>query len=134
MTQTRTSPLNDASSAHFANVSTGVTADAGVCLPTQVRCYVGDDEERWSMWYSGRGAEQPALPGLDAITPSSGSLGVAISNDGMNWARGVEGVSGARGDDAPADVGRVLEPNKDWWTFDTAHLSVSDVQVRVCDR
>jgi len=38
----------------------------------QVRCYVGDNEERWFMWYSGRSA---GCPGLDATTPAAGSIG-----------------------------------------------------------
>ena len=81
------------------------------------------------MWYSGRGADAPPLPGIDALTPSSGALGVAISRDGVSWVRGAEGVAGVRGAQAPSDVGRIMEPNKDWWTFDTAHMAVSDVQV-----
>lgn len=31
---------------------------------------------------------------------------------------------------AAQDVGMVLEPNGDWWWFDTCHVQVSDVQVR----
>eukprot|EP00983_Pelagomonas_calceolata_P071898 1151445-Pelagomonas_calceolata.AAC.4 len=37
-----------------------------------VRCFVGDNEERWYMWYSGRKVGAPAM---DLIAPSSGSLG-----------------------------------------------------------
>ena len=38
----------------------------------QVRCYLGDNEQRWFMWYSGNNtAGRP----IDAVTPSSGSTG-----------------------------------------------------------
>lgn len=57
------------------------------------------------------------------------AAGVAISMDGVNWQRSAERVSGIRGADAATDSGEVLEPNKDWWTFDTCHMEVSDVQV-----
>jgi hypothetical protein len=40
-----------------------------------VRCYFGDDEERWVMWYAGRNKEAPAL---DVIAPSSGSTGAPL--------------------------------------------------------
>lgn len=63
-------------------------------LVSQVRCYVGDDENRWYMWYNGRG---PAAPALDGFTPASGSIGVAVSSDGINWRRGQGAVTGARG-------------------------------------
>lgn len=46
-----------------------------VCL--KVRCYVGDNEERWFMWYSGRSA---ACLGLDAVTPAAGSIGAPIKH------------------------------------------------------
>lgn len=45
--------------------------EAGVGSPV-VRCYVGDNEQRWFMWHSGRGA---GSPDLDALLPASGSVG-----------------------------------------------------------
>lgn len=43
----------------------------------QVRCYLGDNEQRWYMWYSGNNtAGRP----IDAVTPSSGSTGVNNSH------------------------------------------------------
>lgn len=78
------------------------------------------------MWYSGRGASSPAV---DCVTPASGSVGVTVSSDGINWSRGTGMVQGSRGIEARSDVGMFLEPNQDWWTFDTCHISVSDVQV-----
>lgn len=57
--------------------------------------------------------------------------GVAVSSDGIDWLRGDGLVEGHRSAaEQSRDVGVVLGPNADnWWTLDTAHLSVSDVQV-----
>lgn len=54
-----------------------------------------------------------------------------MSSDGINWLRGDGLVEGHRSAaEQSRDVGVVLGPNSDnWWTLDTAHLSVSDVQV-----
>jgi hypothetical protein len=38
-------------------------------------------------------------------------------------------IEGSRGRDAASDVGSVMGPNGDWWTFDTCHLAPGDVQV-----
>lgn len=59
--------------------------------------------------------------------------GVAVSTDGINWLRGQGTVEGHRSAaEQYGDVGVVLSPNSDnWWTCDTAHLSVADVQVCV---
>jgi hypothetical protein len=54
---------------------------------------------------------------------------VAVSSDGITWQRGGARVEGDRGPQRSQDVGRVLEPNADWWAHDTCHLSVSDVQI-----
>jgi hypothetical protein len=99
--------------------------EAGVGHPV-VRYYLGDNETRWFMWYTGKSS---SCHDVDAIFPSSGSIGVAISEDGLTWSRGVDTIQGARGERRARDVGRVLTPNGDWWTHDTAHLSVSDVQL-----
>lgn len=55
-----------------------------------------------------------------------------MSADGINWLRGDGLVEGHRSaEEQLKDVGVVLGPNgENWWTLDTAHLSVSDVQVR----
>ncbi|KAJ9534567.1 hypothetical protein QJQ45_022078 [Haematococcus lacustris] len=105
--------------------SPGSWDEAGVGSPV-VRCYVGDNEERWFMWYGGRAA---GAPSVDLVSPSSGSTGIAVSKDGIAWQRGGQAVAGERGALAQADVGACLTPNGDWWTFDTCHLAVSDVQV-----
>ena len=99
--------------------------EAGVGHPV-VRYYLGDNETRWYMWYSGKST---ACHDVDAVFPSSGSIGLAISTDGLNWARGVDNIEGARGERKARDVGRIMTPNEDWWTHDTAHMSVSDVQL-----
>ncbi|KAG2439414.1 hypothetical protein HXX76_004771 [Chlamydomonas incerta] len=112
----------------FTTGAVGSWDEAAVGSPV-VRCYVGDDEQRWYMWYSGRREDSPAAGGVDALAPSSGSVGVAISRDGITWQRGFDAIEGSRGADADADVGSVMQPNKDWWTFDTCHLAPGDVQV-----
>ncbi|KAG2445313.1 hypothetical protein HYH02_008779 [Chlamydomonas schloesseri] len=118
----------DRSGLVFSTGAAGSWDEAAVGSPV-VRCYVGDDEQRWFMWYSGRRADSPAAGGVDAIAPSSGSVGVAISRDGITWQRGFDTIEGSRGADAASDVGSVMHPNKDWWTFDTCHLAPGDVQV-----
>ncbi|GAX80376.1 hypothetical protein CEUSTIGMA_g7815.t1 [Chlamydomonas eustigma] len=109
----------------FRRGTPGSWDEAGVGSPV-VRCYFGDDEERWVMWYAGRSKEAPSL---DMIAPSSGSTGIAISKDGIHWVRGEGHISGEKGASAASDVGMVMEPNKDWWCFDTCHMQVSDVQI-----
>jgi hypothetical protein len=53
-----------------------------------------------------------------------------VSHDGISWLRGDGLVEGHRGSAKAKDVGVVLGPNSDnWWTLDTCHLAVSDVQV-----
>ncbi|KAI3438045.1 hypothetical protein D9Q98_000488 [Chlorella vulgaris] len=91
-----------------------------------VRYFLGDDEQRWFMWYTGRST---ACPDLDGVFPSSGSIGLAVSSDGINWQRGSGMVEGARGPQRAQDVGKVLAPNGDWWWFDTCHMNVADVQI-----
>lgn len=99
--------------------------EGGVANPT-VRCYIGDNEERWYMWYTGR--RHLSTP-IDSLSPSAGNIGLAVSKDGITWLRGTGAVAGARGAASLTDVGMVLTPNEDWWTLDTNHLAVSDVQV-----
>jgi hypothetical protein len=40
------------------------------------------------MYYSGRPAGPSAPSHVDAFAPSSGSIGVAVSDDGLTWRRG----------------------------------------------
>lgn len=78
------------------------------------------------MWYTGRST---TCHDIDAVFPASGSAGIAVSTDGINWSRGRGQITGTRGEDRAADVGRILSPNTDWWWYDTCHLHVSDVQI-----
>ena len=55
----------------FSRGEAGSWDEAGVGNPI-VRCYIGDDEQRWLMWYSGRSAQSP---NMDAVLPGSGSAG-----------------------------------------------------------
>eukprot|EP00879_Flechtneria_rotunda_P022777 GHRR01024054.1.p1 GENE.GHRR01024054.1~~GHRR01024054.1.p1 ORF type:complete len:357 (+),score=108.66 GHRR01024054.1:488-1558(+) len=88
---------------------------------------MGDNEQRWYMWYSGNSSPLSNLVGVSA---AAGSVGVAVSSDGINWLRSEGLVEGRRGADKADDVGLTLQPNSDnWWTLDTCHLAVSDVQV-----
>jgi len=96
-----------------------------------VRCFLGDNEQRWMMWYSGR-AGGPHAPSL-----SSGCIGIATSTDGINWKRGTGPVQ-VRGDrravSEGTEVGVVLMPNEEEvWTFDTCHVAAGDVQVLSSD-
>ncbi|GMH36376.1 hypothetical protein BSKO_04244 [Bryopsis sp. KO-2023] len=92
--------------------------EGGVGSPV-VSCFVGDNEQRWFMWYSGWKETKP----IHSVLPSSGSVGVACSSDGVNWER-VQ-IS----DNGPAQKGSAIQANEDWWTFDTCHLAASDVQI-----
>ncbi|PSC71076.1 transcriptional regulator [Micractinium conductrix] len=78
------------------------------------------------MWYTGR---SPGCADLDDVFPSSGSVGLAVSTDGVHWRRGAGLIEGARGPQRALDVGKCLGPNGDWWWFDTCHLSAGDVQI-----
>lgn len=110
----------------FGRGAAGAWDDAGVAHPV-VRFFGDGDACRWFMWYSGRSA---SCPDLDAVHASSGSVGVAVSPDGVHWQRGDGAVAGARGAAKAGDVGRVLAPNADaWWAHDTCHLHASDVQL-----
>ena len=113
---------------------------------TQVRCYVGDNEQRWFMWYSAR--DSPAPPGgsVAAVAPGAGAVGLATSGDGVLWQRWSAGAgaggpppplpplaapppSAAAAAAAPSPGAPILEPNGDWWWHDTHHVAVSDVQI-----
>eukprot|EP00887_Chlorella_sp_A99_P007636 scaffold20.g7636.t1 len=110
----------------FGRGAAGAWDDAGVAHPL-VRFFSDGDACRWFMWYSGRSS---SCPNLDDVFPSSGSVGVAVSPDGIHWQRGAGAVAGARGTAKAADVGRVLAPDADsWWWHDTCHLHATDVQL-----
>ena len=72
------------------------------------------------------------------------STGVATSSNGVDWERLPSAPSASPSATAaqdqskrdkklvPQGKGCVMEPGQDWWTFDTCHMAVSDVQVCVC--
>ncbi|KAK3281916.1 hypothetical protein CYMTET_10322 [Cymbomonas tetramitiformis] len=107
----------------------GEAWDATALGGPTVRCYLGDNEDRWYMWYHGRRSG-----GTHPEELSSGNIGVATSTDGVTWKRGSGAVETVRGSGETSlgkgtDVGTVITTNEDWWTFDTCHLGVSDVQI-----
>ena len=67
--------------------------------------------------------------------------GVATSSNGVDWERLPSASSASPSATAaqdqtkkdkklvPQGKGCVMEPGQDWWTFDTYHMAVSDVQV-----
>ncbi|KAK6159912.1 hypothetical protein DH2020_003293 [Rehmannia glutinosa] len=78
-----------------------------------VKRYLGDEEERWYMWYHGRSIENPDFD----------SIGLAVSSNGVHWERGREGVR------SNADVGFVMSSSKDWWAFDTHSVRPCEVVI-----
>lgn len=78
-----------------------------------VKRYLGDEEERWYMWYHGRCGDNP---GAD-------SIGLASSSNGIHWERGAEDVR------SNADVGLVMSNSKDWWAFDTHGVRPSEIVI-----
>lgn len=109
----------------FGTGTDGAWDEAGVGHPI-VRYYLGDNEQRWFMWYTGKST---TCHDIDSIFPSSGSIGLAVSKDGLTWERGHGAISGARGEGRAMDVGKIIEPNEDWWGHDTCHVAASDVQI-----
>lgn len=78
-----------------------------------VKRYLGDEEERWHMWYHGRSSENPDFD----------SIGLAVSSNGIHWERGGGAVR------SNADVGLVMSSSKDWWAFDTHSIRPCEVVV-----
>eukprot|EP00873_Tetraselmis_striata_P025374 jgi/Tetstr1/445638/TSEL_003443.t1 len=109
--------------------TTGVSGswdEASVGNPV-VRYSSVEGQSQWCMWYAGATSESPAL---GSVAPVAGSIGVAMSDDGVTWTRGFGAITGAREQEKrDADVGKIMEQNEDWWWMDTCHLAASDVQV-----
>ncbi|XP_059648822.1 uncharacterized protein LOC132294838 [Cornus florida] len=78
-----------------------------------VKRYLSDEEERWYLWYHGRGNGNSG----------SDSIGLAVSSNGIHWERG-RGHIGSSG-----DVGLVLNCSKDWWAFDTHSIRPGEVVI-----
>ncbi|CAM8922232.1 unnamed protein product [Rhodiola kirilowii] len=78
-----------------------------------VKRYIGDDEERWYMWYHGSSGEnQP-----------SDSVGLALSKNGIHWARGAGAVRSC------SSPGLVLNCQENWWAFDTKSIRPSELVI-----
>ncbi|KAK4753570.1 hypothetical protein SAY87_001674 [Trapa incisa] len=77
-----------------------------------VKRYVGDNEERWYMWYHGRslGEEENGVGDRD-------SIGLATSCNGVHWLRGEGRVVRSCG-----EAGMVMECRENWWAFDTESI------------
>ncbi|KAI3467315.1 hypothetical protein Pfo_023978 [Paulownia fortunei] len=78
-----------------------------------VKRYLGDEEERWYMWYHGRSSENPDFD----------SIGLAVSSNGIHWERGGGAIR------SNADVGLVMSSSKDWWAFDTHSIRPCEVVI-----
>lgn len=113
----------------------GAWDSVGIGKPI-VRCFLRDNEQKWMMWHQGRGdiERQELHVAVDAFTHCAGATGLATSVDGVHWNRGNEEAL----TEIPAEevvepatpVGKVFDRNKeDWWVFDTAHVSLGDVQI-----
>ncbi|CAA7401122.1 unnamed protein product [Spirodela intermedia] len=74
-----------------------------------VKRYVGDESERWFLWYHGCGDGDG----------SGDCIGLATSANGMHWKRD-ETVDGE-------SAGLVVGRSGDWWAFDTAALRPAEV-------
>ncbi|KAH7570067.1 hypothetical protein ACOSP7_017993 [Xanthoceras sorbifolium] len=77
-----------------------------------VKRYMGDNEERWYMWYHGRDGNS-----------SSDSIGLAVSSNGIHWARGAGDVSSCE------DAGVVIKCRENWWAFDRESIRPSEMVV-----
>jgi hypothetical protein len=69
-----------------------------VAVALQVRCYMGDNEQRWYMWYSGNSTP---MEGLAGVAPAAGSIGkqgqVASASSRQHLSAVVRGNGGAAG-------------------------------------
>lgn len=79
-----------------------------------VKRFLGDEEERWYMWYHGKRNEGNLNPD---------SVGLAFSSNGIHWERGTGAVQSS------SEAGLVLNCSKDWWAFDTESVRPSEVVI-----
>ncbi|KAM3359016.1 hypothetical protein P3S68_021949 [Capsicum galapagoense] len=68
-----------------------------------VKRYLSDEEERWYMWYHGRGGDGGVKE----------SIGLAVSSNGVHWERG--------------EI--VMSCGDDWWGFDTRSIRPCEVVI-----
>ncbi|XP_065864084.1 uncharacterized protein [Euphorbia lathyris] len=78
-----------------------------------VKRYIGDNEERWFMWYHG-----------SSDTDKTDRIGLAVSSNGVHWIRGSENERSC-GD----DTGVVMNCSKNWWAFDTESIRPSELVI-----
>ncbi|CAI9096559.1 OLC1v1032738C1 [Oldenlandia corymbosa var. corymbosa] len=78
-----------------------------------VKRYLGDEEERWYMWYHGSSKGNPSMD----------SIGLAVSSNGIHWERGEATVKSSN------DVGLTLNCSDDWWAFDTQGIRPCEVVI-----
>ncbi|GMP58348.1 hypothetical protein CsSME_00022049 [Camellia sinensis var. sinensis] len=83
-----------------------------------VKRFIGDDEERWYMWYHGRSDDE-----MISTSSSSDYIGLAVSSNGIHWSRG-EGPVRSSG-----DVGLVMGSRQDWWAFDKDSVRPSELVI-----
>ncbi|XP_047320161.1 uncharacterized protein LOC124924129 [Impatiens glandulifera] len=104
-----------------SSFSTGLVFDLGVKESWDgseigspvVKRYLGDEEERWYMWYHGSPTREP----------NSDSIGLAVSRNGIHWERGGGPVRSS------VDTGVVMKCSKDWWAFDTESIRPCEVVI-----
>lgn len=70
----RAAAVAEQSSLIFPSGVAGAWDEGGISNPI-VRCYQGDDEQRWYMWYTGRG---PTATPVDAVFPAAGKIGACL--------------------------------------------------------
>ncbi|XAR55970.1 hypothetical protein NMG60_11036235 [Bertholletia excelsa] len=114
-----TTPLNPPLS---PSISKGLVLDLGprnawdsaeIGSPV-VKRFIGDNEDRWFMWYHGRSNEAGS---------SADNIGLAVSGNGVHWLRGTGEVRSS------GDVGLVMGCRDSWWAFDTSGVRPSDLVV-----
>ncbi|KAK4772427.1 hypothetical protein SAY86_014202 [Trapa natans] len=88
-----------------------------------VKRYVGDNEERWYMWYHGRSLGEEEEEEEDG-TGDRDSIGLTTSCNGIHWSRGEGRVVRSCG-----DAGMVMECRDNWWAFDTESIRPSELVV-----
>ncbi|KAL2903986.1 hypothetical protein RDABS01_002696 [Bienertia sinuspersici] len=79
-----------------------------------VKRFLGDEQERWYMWYYGTSEKQQL----------SGSIGLAVSSNGVHWERGEQAAASSS-----SGTGVVMTCGEDWWAFDTKCIRPSEVMI-----
>ncbi|KAK6931261.1 hypothetical protein RJ641_003054 [Dillenia turbinata] len=104
-------PSSTCSKGLVFNLGSGKSWDVAEIGSPVVKRYMGDDEERWYMWYHG------------SCNCSSDSVGLAVSSNGIHWERGAGPVRSC------GDAGVVMSCSKNWWAFDTESIRPSELVI-----